>query len=62
MAEQLSIIWGGGVTVLINASLSDTPIYHISMYMLPKTVIKRMDKMRRKFFCQSGNLKKSSTL
>jgi hypothetical protein len=35
--------------VLINAGLSNTPIYHMSMFLLPKTVIKRMDKMRRNF-------------
>jgi hypothetical protein len=26
--------------------------------LLPKTVIKRMDKGRRKFFCQGGSVKK----
>lgn len=44
--------------MLINASLSNTPIYHMSMYMLPKTVIKRMDKMRRRRNWQGGSLKK----
>jgi hypothetical protein len=42
----------GGRTVLINSGLSNTPIYHMSMFLLSKTVIKRMDKVRRKFFWQ----------
>jgi hypothetical protein len=42
----------GGRTVLINASLSNSMIYHMSMFLLPKTSIKRMDKLRGKFFWQ----------
>jgi hypothetical protein len=30
----------------------------MSMFLLSKTVIKRMDKLRRKFFWQGGSLKK----
>jgi hypothetical protein len=47
-----------GRTTLINSSLVNSTIYHMSMYLLPKTVIKRMDKNRRKFFWQGGSLKK----
>jgi hypothetical protein len=43
---------------LINSSLVNSTIYHMSMYLLPKTVIKRMDKNRRKFFWHGGSLKK----
>jgi hypothetical protein len=49
-------IWQGnplsiaGRTTLINSSLINSTIYHISMFLLPKIVIKRMDKGRRKFF------------
>jgi hypothetical protein len=39
-----------GKTTLINASLVNSTICHMSMYLLPKTVIKRLDKYRRKFF------------
>ena len=39
-----------GRTVLINSSLSNSPIYHISIYLLPKTIIAKMDKVGRKFF------------
>jgi hypothetical protein len=46
-------IWQGnslsiaGRTTLINSSLINSTIYHMFMYLLPKTVIKRMDKGRR---------------
>jgi hypothetical protein len=46
-------IWQGnslsiaGRTTLINSSLINSTIYHMFMYLLPKTVIKRMDKARR---------------
>jgi hypothetical protein len=48
--------WKGGMmsiagrTVLINSSLSSSPIYHMSIYLLPKTIIAKMDKVGRKFF------------
>jgi hypothetical protein len=48
----------GGRTVLINVNLPNTPIYHMSMFLLPKTMIKRMDKLRRKIFWQGESLKK----
>jgi hypothetical protein len=35
---------------MINASFFNFMIYHISMFMIPKTNIGRMDKVRRKFF------------
>lgn len=48
----------GGRLTLINASLSNTLIYHMSMYLLPLTVIQKMDKARRTFFWQGGGDKK----
>jgi hypothetical protein len=51
-------IWQGnslsiaGRTTLINSSLINTTIYHMSMFLMPKTMIKRMKKGRRKFFWQ----------
>jgi len=39
-----------GRTTLINSSLSNTPIYHMSIYLLPKTIIDTIDK---KFICLS---------
>jgi hypothetical protein len=62
-AKKLDI-WQGnslsiaGRTTLINSSLVNSPIYHMSMFLLPKTEFKRMDKGRRKFFWQGGSLKK----
>jgi hypothetical protein len=47
--------------VLINFSLSNTAIYHMSIFLLPKIVIKRMDKHRRKFFWQGGASRKVSS-
>jgi hypothetical protein len=40
----------GGRLILLNACLSSMPTYAMSMYMLPKTVIKKMDVTRKKFF------------
>jgi hypothetical protein len=36
-------------TTLINSSLINSTIYHMSMFFIPKTTIKIMDKSRRKF-------------
>jgi hypothetical protein len=44
----------GGRTILINSILSNSAIYHISMFLLPKTTIKNLDKMRRSFFFWQG--------
>jgi hypothetical protein len=43
-----------GRTTLINSSLINTSIYHMSMFLLPKTMVKRLDKCRRKFFRRGG--------
>ncbi|WVZ79760.1 LOW QUALITY PROTEIN: hypothetical protein U9M48_027301 [Paspalum notatum var. saurae] len=47
-----------GRIVLINSCLTNAPIYHMSMYLLHKTVIARIDKCRRNFLWQGGSLKK----
>jgi hypothetical protein len=39
-----------GRTILINASLTNVVIYHMSMYLVPKTVADSLDKQRRVFF------------
>jgi hypothetical protein len=41
-----------GRTTLINASLVNSTIYHMSICLMPKTVIKRLDKSRKLFFSQ----------
>jgi hypothetical protein len=60
-AKKLDI-WQGntlsmaGRTTLINSSLINTSIYHMSMFLLPKTVVKRLDKCRRNFFRRGGGV------
>jgi hypothetical protein len=39
-----------GRTTLINSSLSNTIVYHMSMYLFPKTVAGVLDKQRGIFF------------
>lgn len=57
-------VWKGGSmsiagrTTLINSSLSSTFIYHMSMYLLPKTIVDKLDKQRRTFFWQGGGQKR----
>jgi hypothetical protein len=48
----------GGRKELINSSLSNSSIYHMPMFLIPKTNIKRLDKQRRTYFLQGGQLKK----
>jgi hypothetical protein len=48
----------GGRSILINSSLSNLVTYHMSMFFMPLTTIKRMDRARKKFFWQGGQLKK----
>jgi hypothetical protein len=43
-----------GRSTLINSSLNNAPIYHMSIYLLPKTIVNRLDKIRGKFFWQGG--------
>jgi mannosylglycoprotein endo-beta-mannosidase len=48
----------GGRLILLNSSLSSIPTYYMSMHLLPKTILKRMDRTRKKFFWQRGGEKK----
>ena len=52
-----SLSFGGRLT-LLNSCLSSIPIYSMSLYMLPKTIHKRLDKTRKRFFWQGGGIKK----
>lgn len=47
-----------GRTTLINSTLSSSFIYHMSMYLFPKTTVKALDKQRRTFFWQGGGQKR----
>lgn len=46
--EKKLDVWKGGTiagrSTLISSSLNNTPIYHMSIYLLPKTIIHKMDK------------------
>jgi hypothetical protein len=53
-AKKLDTWRGGsmliaGRTTLINTSMTNSPIYHMSIYLLPKTIVKNLDKIRRTF-------------
>ena len=49
-------VWKGGTlsiagrSTLISASLNNSSVYHMSVYLLPKSTIKCLDKNRRTFF------------
>ena len=47
-----------GRTTLISANLSSSFIYHMSIYLLPKTIAKKLDGQRRSFFWQGGSQKR----
>lgn len=57
-------VWKGGTmstaerTTLINSSLNNSPIYHLSVYLLSKSTINAMDEIRRPFFLQGGGTKR----
>jgi hypothetical protein len=50
---------GGGRKELINSSLSNSTAYHMSMFLIPKTNLEMMDKMRRIFFGKGAVLRKN---
>jgi len=62
-AKRLDV-WKGsslsiaGRSTLISSSVNNTPIYHMAIYLLPKTVIKELDKVRRTFFLARRTYKK----
>ena len=62
--EKKLAVWKGkslsiaGRTTMIQSSLSNFFIYHMSMYLLPKTTTDKLDKQRRSFFWQRGKSKK----
>lgn len=47
-----------GRSTLISSSLNNSPIDHVSVYLLHKTIVSKMDKNRRSFFWQGGETKK----
>jgi hypothetical protein len=66
-AKKLDVWLGGpisygGRTILINSSLTSSSIYHMSMFLLPKTTIGNLEKQIRRFFWQGCSLKKKDHL
>jgi hypothetical protein len=63
-SEKKLNVWKGGTmsiagrSTLISSSLNNTPIYHMSIYLLPKTILNRLDKISRTFFWQGGGTKR----
>ena len=47
-----------GRSTLICSCLNNSPIYQMSVYMCPKTISEKIDKIRRTFFWQGGGTKK----
>jgi mannosylglycoprotein endo-beta-mannosidase len=48
----------GGKLILINSCLSSIPTYCMSMFILPKTILKKMDSIRKRFFWQGNGIKR----
>jgi hypothetical protein len=58
--KRLDVWKGGNLSIaerstLISASLTNAPIYHMSMYLLSKSTINIMDKSRRTFLARWRN-------
>ena len=49
----------GGRLTLLNANISSIAYYYMSMFLLSKTIIDRLDKHRRKFFLASVQKEKA---
>ena len=45
-------------STLICTGLNNSPLYHMSVFLLPKTTIKNIDKLRRTFFWQESGTKR----
>ena len=50
----------GGRLVLINSSITNVPLYMLSMYKAPKTVIRNIVIYRKRLLWQGGHSKKNS--
>jgi hypothetical protein len=62
-AKKLDVWQGGsmsiaGRTTLIRASLNNAPVYHMLIYLFPKTIHNKLDKLRTVFFWQGGGTRK----
>jgi hypothetical protein len=50
----------GARLVLINSSLTNVPLYMLSMYKAPKSVLRKMDIYRKRLLWQGGHSKKNT--
>jgi hypothetical protein len=48
----------GGRLTLLNSCLSNVPLYMLSIYPIPKSVIKKVDSLRRRLLWQGGHVAK----
>jgi hypothetical protein len=53
-----SVLSFAGRLILINSCLSSIPTYYMSMHLLPKTILKRMDRTKKGFSWQGGGEKR----
>lgn len=51
-----------GSSILISSNPNNSPIYHMSLYPLPKSVIAQLDKVRRSSFGREVKLKENITM
>jgi hypothetical protein len=50
----------GGRLTLLNSSLSNVPLYMLSIYPAPKSVIRKLDLFRKSLLWQGGSQKKNA--
>lgn len=55
-----SALSSGGRVIIVNSVLSHIPSYYISMFLINKTVLKRWDKPRKRFFWHSNDKKRGT--
>ena len=52
----------GGRITLIKSTLASMPIYHMSLFRMPKTVVRRLEKVQRDFLWGGGNVERKAHL
>ena len=52
----------GGRITLIRSVLASMPIYHMSLFQMPKSVARRLDKVQRDFLWEGGSEEKKTHL